>query len=43
MVGLTHDLLEVGAGVARMMIELFHGFAPRTCVCFEEFSFIQRR
>src|SRR6516162_852425 len=38
-VGLTHDLLEVGAGVARMMIELFTGLHPEH-VLFEEFSFI---
>ena len=37
-VGLTHDLLEVGAGVARMMIELFAGMRPDGL--FEEFSFI---
>ena len=38
-VGLTHDLLEVGAGVARMMIELFTGLHPGDML-FEEFSFI---
>ena len=38
-VRLTHDLLEVGAGVARMMIELFTGLHPEH-VLFEEFSFI---
>jgi energy-coupling factor transporter ATP-binding protein EcfA2 len=38
-VGLTHDLLEVGAGVARMMIELFTGLRPEHAL-FEEFSFI---
>ena len=38
-VGLTHDLLEVGAGVARMMIELFTGLHPEHML-FEEFSFI---
>jgi putative ABC transport system ATP-binding protein len=38
-VGLTHDLLEVGAGVARMMIELFGGLRPEHGL-FEEFSFI---
>jgi ABC-type multidrug transport system fused ATPase/permease subunit len=38
-VGLTHDLLEVGAGVARMMIELFAGLHPEHAL-FEEFSFI---
>ena len=38
-VGLTHDLLEVGAGVARMMIELFTGLHPEHAL-FEEFSFI---
>ena len=37
--GLTHDLLEVGAGVARMMIELFSGLHPEHAL-FEEFSFI---
>jgi ABC-type multidrug transport system fused ATPase/permease subunit len=37
--GLTHDLLEVGAGVARMMIELFAGMHPEHAL-FEEFSFI---
>jgi putative ABC transport system ATP-binding protein len=37
-VGLTRDLLEVGAGVARMMIELFAGMRPDGL--FEEFSFI---
>ena len=38
-VGLTHDLLEVGAGVARMMIELFAGLHPEHAL-FEEFSVI---
>jgi ABC-type multidrug transport system fused ATPase/permease subunit len=38
-VGLTHDLIEVGAGVARMMIELFTGLHPEHML-FEEFSFI---
>ena len=38
-VRLSHDLLEVGAGVARMMIELFTGLHPEH-VLFEEFSFI---
>ena len=38
-IGLTHDLLEVGAGVARMMIELFTGLHPEHAL-FEEFSFI---
>jgi putative ABC transport system ATP-binding protein len=38
-VGLTRDLLEVGAGVARMMIELFSGVRPEQGF-FEEFSFI---
>jgi ABC-type multidrug transport system fused ATPase/permease subunit len=38
-VELTHDLLEVGAGVARMMIELFAGLHPEHAL-FEEFSFI---
>jgi ABC-type multidrug transport system fused ATPase/permease subunit len=38
-VGLTHDLLEVGAGVARMMIELFTGLHPEHAL-FDEFSFI---
>ena len=37
--GLTHDLLEVGAGVARMMIELFSGVRPEQGF-FDEFSFI---
>ncbi|MGA7869215.1 MAG: ABC transporter transmembrane domain-containing protein [Stellaceae bacterium] len=38
-VRLTKDLLEVGAGVARMMIELFTGLHPGDML-FEEFSFI---
>jgi ABC-type multidrug transport system fused ATPase/permease subunit len=38
-VRLTHDLLEVGAGVARMMIELFTGLRPEHAL-FEQFSFI---
>ncbi|HMD65416.1 MAG TPA: ABC transporter transmembrane domain-containing protein [Stellaceae bacterium] len=38
-IGLTHDLFEVGAGVARMMIELFAGLRPEHGL-FEEFSFI---
>jgi putative ABC transport system ATP-binding protein len=38
-VGLTHDLVKIGAGVARMMIELFTGLHPEH-VLFEEFSFI---
>jgi ABC-type multidrug transport system fused ATPase/permease subunit len=38
-IGLTHDLLEVGAGVARMMIELFTGLHSEHAL-FEEFSFI---
>jgi putative ABC transport system ATP-binding protein len=38
-VGLTHDLLEVGAQVARMMIELFAGLRPEH-EFFEEFGFI---
>jgi ABC-type multidrug transport system fused ATPase/permease subunit len=38
-IGLTHDLLEVGAGVARMMIELFSGLHSEHAL-FEEFSFI---
>jgi putative ABC transport system ATP-binding protein len=38
-VGLTHDLLEVGAGVARMMIELFSGMHPEHGLV-EEFSFV---
>jgi putative ABC transport system ATP-binding protein len=38
-VRLTHDLLEVGAGVARMMIELFTGLHPGDMLL-EEFSFI---
>ena len=38
-VGLTHDLVEVGAQVARMMIELFTGLQPEH-EFFEEFGFI---
>jgi putative ABC transport system ATP-binding protein len=38
-VGLTHDLVEVGAQVARMMIELFAGLRPEH-EFFEEFGFI---
>jgi putative ABC transport system ATP-binding protein len=38
-VGLTHDLVEVGAGVARMMIELFTGLRPEH-EFFDEFGFI---
>jgi len=38
-VGLTHDLIEVGAQVARMMIELFAGLRPEH-EFFEEFSFV---
>jgi putative ABC transport system ATP-binding protein len=38
-VGLTRDLLEVGAGVARMMIELFAGLRPGH-EFFEEFGLI---
>jgi putative ABC transport system ATP-binding protein len=38
-VGLTHDLVEVGAKVARMMIELFAGLRPEH-EFFEEFGFI---
>jgi putative ABC transport system ATP-binding protein len=38
-VGLTHDLVEVGAQVARMMIELFTGLHPEH-EFFEEFGFI---
>ena len=38
-VGLTHDLVEVGAGVARMMIELFTGLHPEHAL-FDEFSFL---
>jgi putative ABC transport system ATP-binding protein len=38
-VGLAHDLIEVGAQVARMMIELFTGFEPEH-EFFEEFGFI---
>src|SRR5215831_6024313 len=38
-VGLTHDLLEVGAGVARMMIELFSGMHPEHGLV-EEFSVV---
>jgi len=38
-VGLAHDLIEVGAQVARMMIELFTGLRPEH-EFFEEFGFI---
>jgi putative ABC transport system ATP-binding protein len=38
-VGLTHDLVQVGAQVARMMIELFAGLRPEH-EFFEEFGFI---
>jgi putative ABC transport system ATP-binding protein len=38
-VGLSHDLVEVGAQVARMMIELFTGLHPEH-EFFEEFGFI---
>src|SRR5712671_1692439 len=38
-VGLTHDLVKVGAQVARMMIELFTGLHPEH-EFFEEFGFI---
>ncbi|HKM69350.1 MAG TPA: ABC transporter transmembrane domain-containing protein [Stellaceae bacterium] len=38
-VGLTHDLVEVGAQVARMMIELFAGLRQEH-EFFEEFGFI---
>jgi ABC-type multidrug transport system fused ATPase/permease subunit len=38
-VGLTHDLLNVGAGVARMMVDLFAGMRPEQGFL-EEFSFI---
>jgi putative ABC transport system ATP-binding protein len=38
-VGLSHDLVEVGAQVARMMIELFAGLRPEH-EFFEEFGFI---
>jgi ABC-type multidrug transport system fused ATPase/permease subunit len=37
--GLTHELLEVGAGVARMMIGLFTGLRPEHGF-FEEFAFV---
>jgi putative ABC transport system ATP-binding protein len=37
--GLTHDLVEVGAGVARVMIELFSGLRPEH-EFFEEFGFL---
>jgi putative ABC transport system ATP-binding protein len=37
--GLTHDLIEVGAGVARVMIELFSGLRPEH-EFFEEFGFL---
>jgi putative ABC transport system ATP-binding protein len=37
--GLTHDLIEVGAGVARVMIELLAGLRPEH-EFFEEFGFI---
>ena len=37
--GLTHDLVEVGAQVARVMIELFAGLRPEH-EFFEEFGFI---
>jgi len=36
---LTHDLIEVGAGVARVMIELFSGLRPEH-EFFEEFGFL---
>jgi putative ABC transport system ATP-binding protein len=39
-VGLTHDLLELGAEVARVMIELFTGLRPEQEFFFEEFGFI---
>jgi putative ABC transport system ATP-binding protein len=38
-VGITRDLLEVGAGMARMMIELFTGLRPEH-EFFEEFGLI---
>ena len=38
-VGLAHDLIEVGAEVARMMIELFTGLRPEH-EFFEEFGFV---
>jgi putative ABC transport system ATP-binding protein len=38
-VGLTHDLIQIGAQVARMMIELFASLRPEH-EFFEEFSFI---
>jgi putative ABC transport system ATP-binding protein len=38
-VGLAHELIEVGAQVARMMIELFTGLRPEH-EFFEEFGFI---
>ena len=37
--GLTHDLIRIGAQVARMMIELFSGLRPEH-EFFEEFGFI---
>ena len=37
--GLTHDLIEVGAGVARVMLELFSGLRPEH-EFFEEFGFL---
>jgi putative ABC transport system ATP-binding protein len=38
-VGLTHDLIQIGAQVARMMIELFSGLRPEH-EFFEEFGFV---
>jgi ABC-type lipoprotein export system ATPase subunit len=38
-IGLTHDLVEIGAQVARMMIELLAGLRPEH-EFFEEFGFI---
>jgi putative ABC transport system ATP-binding protein len=37
--GLTHDLIEIGAGVARVMIELFSGLRPEH-EFFDEFGFL---
>ena len=37
--GLTHDLIEVGAGVARVMIELLSGLRPEH-EFFDEFGFL---
>src|SRR6185437_8441499 len=38
-IGLTHELIEIGAQVARVMIELFAGLRPEH-EFFEEFGFI---